>query len=239
MSDGLTEPVWRKTTQALAPATRTPSSSGQYDLYPSFDVGAGKIATGFEALADLLNGSARVVLDGYGGVFWDELKTGLEMVFAARGIQSAWVNVDDALLPADQLEALVAPFLGAEDPIFGTRFSGTLADFFDPAKLAALQPDSSAGVSLIYGCGAALAGWAGTLVYLDVPKNEIQFRTRAGRVCNLGSHIPRDPKTTYKRMYFVDWIALNQHKAQLLERLDAIVDAQRPSDPAEIGRAHV
>ena len=230
MSDTAT--AWRKTTQALAPATHAPSSAGQYDLYPSFDVGAGKIATGYEALADLLSGASRVVLDGYGGVFWHEVRTGLEAVFAARGIRSAWVNVDDALLPADQLELLVAPFLGGDDPIFGTRFTGALANFFDPTKLKELQPDSSAQASLIYGCGAALAGWAGTLVYLDVPKNEIQFRTRAGRVCNLGSSVVRDAKTTYKRMYFVDWIALNQHKAQLLERIDAIVDAQRPSDPA-------
>lgn len=232
MSDASQSPIWRKTTQALAPATHSSSSAGQYDLYPSFDVGAGKIVTGFEALADLFTHSTRVVLDGYGGVFWDELRTGLEAVFAARGVQCAWVNVDDALLPADQLEALVAPFLGGDDPIFGTRFTGALADFFDPAKLEMLQPDSSAEISLIYGCGAALVGWAGTLVYLDVPKNEIQFRTRAGRVCNLGSSLVKDAKTTYKRMYFVDWIALNQHKAQLLERLDVIVDAQRPSDPA-------
>ncbi len=229
----MSEPAhWRKTTQALAPATHTPSSAGQYDLYPSFYVGSGKIATGFEALADLFTHSSCVVLDGYGGVFWDELRTGLEAVFAARGIRSAWINVDDALLTADQLESLVAPFLGGDDPIFGTRFTGALADFFDPAKLEGLQPDSSAEVSLIYGCGAALAGWTGTLVYLDVPKNEIQFRTRAGRVCNLGSSLVRDAKTTYKRMYFVDWIALNQHKAQLLERIDVIVDAQRPSVPA-------
>ena len=229
MSDAAT---WRKTTQALAPATHAPSSGGMYDLYPSFDVGAGKIATGFEALADLFTHSTRVVLDGYGGVFWDEFRAGLEAVFTARGIRSAWVNVDDALLPTDRLEALVAPFLGGDDPIFGTRFTGVLAEFFDPAKLEGLQPDSSAEISLIYGCGAALAGWAGTLVYLDVPKNEIQFRTRAGRVCNLGSSLVRDAKTTYKRMYFVDWIALNAHKTQLLERIDVIVDAQRPNDPA-------
>ena len=229
MSDA---PIWRKTTQALALATHAPSSIGMYDLYPSFAVGAGKIATGFEALADLLTDSSRVVLDGYGGVFWDEFRTGLEAVFQARGVRSAWVNADDALLPADQLERLVAPFLGGDDPIFGTRFTGGLADFFDSAKLNGLQPDSSADVSLIYGCGAALAGWTGTLVYLDLPKNEIQFRSRAGRVCNLGFQVVSYAKTTYKRMYFVDWIALNQHKAQLLERIDVIVDAQRPSDPA-------
>src|SRR5262249_13128739 len=109
-----------------------------------------------------------------------------------------------------------------------------LHDFFDANKLRALQPDPLADLNIVYGCGAAFAGWQGTLVYVDVPKNEIQFRSRAGSIKNLGAMHASDPKAMYKRFYFVDWVALNRHKESLLPRIDWMVDAQRPDEPAII-----
>lgn len=227
---------WRKTTQRLAPSRHTASSPGDYDLYPSFVLESGKIALGFEALADLIASSSCVVLDGYGGVFWEDFRSHFDDVFNARGVRTAWVNVEDALRPSAEIEALALPFLGGDDPIFGTRFTGTLEDFFDASKLGKLRPDSHAQINLIYGCGASLAGWDGLLVYLDLPKNEIQFRARAGKVTNLGSSLLTDAKTMYKRFYFVDWIVLNRHKAELLGRIDVILDHQRPTEPTFMRR---
>jgi mannose-6-phosphate isomerase class I len=228
---------YRKTTQRLAPAFHQPTLPGQYDLYPGFPIGPGKIVLGFEALAQKLVGQQQVTLDGYGGVWWANFKTRLNAALIALGLRTAWLNVDQALRPTAEIEALVAPFLGGNDPLFGTRFTGHLRDFFDPAKLRALQPDPAADLSIIYGCGAALASWAGLLVYVDVPKNEIQFRSRAASISNLGASQPADPKAMYKRFYFVDWVALNRRKAELLPRLDLIVDEQRPDEPATISGA--
>ena len=228
----MTEDVWRKTSQDLAPAATNPTAPGHYDLYPGFAIGAGKIMLGFEALADQLASEAQVTLDGYGGVLWEHFRQQLEACFQARGLRSNWVCVDAALRSTLEIETLVAPFLGAGDPLFGTRFMGRLEDFFDPQKLQALHPNPAAQINIVYGCGSSLAAWTGAVVYLDLPKNEIQFRARAGSIGNLGSQASSDAKSMYKRFYFVDWIALNRHKAELLERIDWIVDHQRRDEPS-------
>ena len=222
---------WRKTTQDLAPATHQPTPAGQYDLYPGFPLGSGKIQLGYASLAAAFTGQRQVIIDGYGGVLWENLRPALDAALQAAGAQATWVNVADALRPEAQINQLVESFLGGDDPIFGTRFTGHLGDFFDADRLAQLRPDPNAALTILYGCGAALARWDGLLVYVDVPKNEIQFRARAGSITNLGAREPSDPKVMYKRFYFVDWVALNAHKAELLPRIDLIIDEQRPDEP--------
>ncbi len=225
---------FRRTTQYLAPAQHPPVPPGKYDIYPTFPA-AGAIHVGFDGLAATLAtlaAQAQVTLDGYGGVLWTPFRAGLDAALRARGIAAHWVDITEAMRSSDEIETLVAPFLGGDDPVFGTRFTGALADFFDPDRLAGLQPDPAAALNIVYGTGAALAGWAGPLVYVDVPKNEIQFRARAGSVTNLGVAVPDDPKRMYKRFYFVDWPALNAHKRALLPRIDLMVDGQRPEEPA-------
>jgi len=224
-------PSFRKTTQTLAPVRHQPATEGQYDIYPSFDIGPGKIQLGIAALAQTLQHHKRVQLDGYGGVLWQDLREKLDQHLAALGLQAHWISIDDALKTPDQIESLVAPFLGGNDPVFGTRFTGSLSDFFNQDPLQGFQPDANADLAIVYGCGAALVNWADSaLVYIDVPKNEIQFRSRAKSVRNLGVTQDLDPKAAYKRFYFVDWPALNAHKAALLPRIDLFVDGQRPDE---------
>ena len=225
--------VWRKTTQKVAPARRRPAAK-QYDLYPGFPLDSDRIELGYEALAEQLIGHSQVIIDGYGGVLWDNLRLKLDNALVKQGVQAAWVDVAQALHSPQTIEGLVAPFLGGDDPIFGTRFTGALTDLFEADKLTALRPDAAAKMTILYGCGAALAGWEGLLVYADVPKNEIQFRSRAGSITNLGAGKPDAPKPMYKRFYFVDWVVLNRHKAGLLSKIDIIVDEQRPDEPASM-----
>ncbi len=227
----MTLPIpWRKTTQHLMPSRRTQVMNGQYDIYPSFSLGTGRIAGGYDALAQQLAGAQQAVIDGFPGVLWEDFRERLAAALHARSVRVAWCDVGSALLPPAAIDALIAPYLGGNDPIFGFCFGGELRAFFDHGKLAQLAPDPSADLNILYGCGAALAGWEGALVYVDVPKNEIQFRQRAGTASCLGAAGPLDPKTAYKRSYFVDWPAANRHKAGLYSRIDWIVDGQRPDE---------
>ncbi len=222
---------WRKSRQKLMPLVKPPVAPGRYDLYPSHDVGPGKVHDGFESLAAAIRGNQRVVIDGYVGVSFEDFASRFDAALRARGVEPLWYESRAALRPAREIDELVKPFLGGDDPLFGTRFTGQLSDFFDTGALAAIKPDAARPCILI-GPGAALAGWDGPLVYLDLPKNELQFRARAGTVTNLGADEPAPSKEMYKRFYFVDWVALNAHKRHVLPRVDYVIDAQRPDEPA-------
>ena len=222
---------YRKTTQYLMPARRSPKV-GQYNIYPSFALEAGRIRPGFAALADELAKQKNVAIDGFAGVMWQDFRERLGGGLQARGLTVNWIDVSQALKDPAQLEALVAPYLGGDDPVFGMRFTGSLEDFFDLEALQNLKRDSKADLNILYGCGAALADWDGFLVYLDLPKNELQFRARAGVLTNIGVAQPLPPKVAYKRSYFVDWPAFRKHQANILPRIDLMVDTQRAEEPS-------
>lgn len=199
---------FRKTTQFLAPA-RTPAVEG-YDIYPAFPA-TGAIDLGFDALAQRLAAHEHIVLDGMTGVLWDDFRARLTQSFTKLGVSYEWLAVQPSNVD-------VTPFLGGDDPLFGRRCTLTMRDFIQPVTLPAKR-------RIVYGAGAALVA-DGFLVYLDVPKNEIQFRMRAG-----------NPVTTYKRLYFVDWPVQREHQRELLPRLDLIVDTQRPDEPTAMSGA--
>lgn len=226
--------AYRKTVQPLLPKHHEPRPPGEYDIYPAYSLGGGKIEHGFLQLVSHLIGHSKIVIDGYGGVLWDHFRNQLDQALSNCGVQARWVSVEKALRPSQEIEALVEPFLGGDDPIFGRRFTGTLADFFDPRELKLETNGSGADTIIYYGTGAALVGEADYLVYIDVPKNEIQYRARAGSIRNLGATQVSDPGTMYKRFYFVDWAVLNAHKAALLPNVDLYIDAQDPETPATI-----
>lgn len=214
------------------PARRAPAPAGQYELYPAFPLDSNKIGIGYDTLAQHITAYNCVVLDGDACVFWANVRAELDAALVRAGVRAHWVDVGATLRSQEEIEVLVKPFLGGDDPLFGTRFTGELRQWFDGERLGALQTEREAELNIVYGCGAALACWAGLLVYFDVPKNEIQYRARAGSMTNLGARTPREFGRMYKRFYFVDWVAINRHKASLISRIDLMVDEQRPDEPA-------
>jgi len=222
---------WRKTAQHLLPDSKPQVNSGRYDIYPSFSLEKDLISEGFESLAATIFKHKNVTIDGYGGVFFDDFRERLENVFKKSGIKCSWKSSTDSLKSPEVIHEMIAPFTGGDDALFGKRTSLVLEDFFDRDKLRNPSSDNDADISIVYGIGASLAGWPGLLIYIDIPKNEIQFRSRAGSITNFGDKAPSDPKEMYKRFYFVDWIVLNNYKKYLLPNIDVFVDGQNPYNP--------
>ena len=217
----------RKTTQELLPLRKSSAGDGRYDVFPAHDLGEGTIFPGFDSLAQRIVGQKAVIVDGYVGVRFEPFVRELEAALSRAGISARCWNMDQSLKSEREIDELTAPWLGGDDPLFGFRTPLHLADFFDGGKIPSQPVPQEATVDILYGIGAALAGWEGLLVYLDIPKNEIQFRARAGSICNLGKRDSEAPKKMYKRFYFVDWVVLNRHKKALLPQIGVFVDAQR------------
>ena len=222
---------WRKTDQHLLPDIKPLHNNGKYDIYPSFKLEENQIYSGFESLAEVISKHRIVIFEGYAGVFYDQFYQYLDERLKNRGLKTSWKYTSDYLKHPNIIEAMVSPFNGGDDPLFGKRTTLTLEDFFDLPRLKELSPNTESDINLIIGPGATFAGWKGLLVYIDLPKNEIQFRSRAGSITNLGSAVAGEPSEMYKRFYFVDWIVLNNHKRDVLSQVDIFVDAQRPEYP--------
>ena len=224
---------WRKSSQHLLPSKKSEASAGKYEIYPTFKLEEDQLFEGFESLALLILQYKNVVIDGYIGVFYQHFRENVHTWLTSKGKNVAWIQTDDFLKPEKQIEALISPFLGGDDPVFGKRCTLCLEDFYYLADLQSCKP-GNADVNIIIGPGASLARWNGLQIYIDLPKNEIQFRARAGSIANLGAAHPADPKTMYKRFYFVDWVVLNKHKQNILHQIHVFIDSQRPEKPVWI-----
>lgn len=224
------ETTYRKTDQFLAPKKASQTAKGEYDIYPAFPIGKNKINEGAESLVDWISRHKTVVIDGYAGVFWDHLQEVLDKEFVKRGLTVSWYNMESAMKGAEEINKMLIPYLGEKNDIFGKLTDKNLSDWFYEEKLKELQAKEDADINILIGTGAALADWDAPLIYVDLPKNELQFRMRAGKIFNLGLHETDDFREMYKRFYFVDWRVLNEHKSRLLPRIDIVVDEQRPDN---------
>ncbi len=213
-----------------------PAAEG-YNIYPFTSLGDGRIFSGYRSLAEWISREKTVLIDGYVGVDWDELRTLLAREFREMDVRVMWYEMSAFLRPADVIEAMVAPFLGTVGSVWGRRTTLVLEDFYR----AMPEPVDYEGVTIVLGIGAALCEWDVPVLYIELPKNEIQFRMRAGSAGNLGDGLGGErnlgsekfevsPAEMYKRYYFVDWVVLNKHRQAIKSRIAAVGDGQWGDD---------
>jgi len=217
---------YRKSTQSLLPVMNMGTDKNGYDIFPSFQ-SPYPVYKGFSGLADKIKNEKVVIIDGYGGALWELFKTQLNAALLKKNKKAFWYDINTCLQSPKDIDKMLADNLNGDDLVFGKKYTGKLADFFDKQKLQLLQQDASIDMCIVYGTGASLSEWKGLLIYVDVPKNEIQYRMRAGSVTNIGSNDLLPASQMYKRFYFVDWPVLNKHKEKLLPKINYIVDEQR------------
>ena len=193
---------------------------------------------------------------------WDNIAHRLRRAIAGRGVQKTLVTVEcytgvaeeemlaqltprlspvlvvharDAWLPPNAIDALVAPFLGGDDPVFGFLSELALPEFFDPAALAHLRQQVAcvhSGTVLVVGCGARLVAAGDILVYADLARWEAQKRFRRNESSNLGvENRTLSAGLQYKRAFFVDWGVCDRWKQPLIGKWDFVLDTNDRAEP--------
>ena len=166
-------------------------STSNYDKFPFVAVPdtAEACSSGWENIATRLQSAIKgrmskkpiLVVECYPGV--DELAVLNEL--KSRLSPALTIHAAEAMLPAAKIDALVAPFLGGDDLVFGYLSGLSLVQFFDAEPLWRLRreiEELNKGLILIVGCGASLIAWGNILVYADLARWEVAAARLVGRV---------------------------------------------------------
>lgn len=226
-------------------SNRNKMSEQNYDFDPTVSIpgyGSEVVSKGWDAIARVLweahqqrfrQGSSRTVIaiECYPGVHdgavREELSRRLETVES--------IDAKKCFKSGTEIESLVAPDLGGEDPIFGFWTRLRMVDFLDAERVKSISEKLShqRGLVLVVGPAASLiVPRVDVLVYADMPRWEGQLRQRRGEVDNLGvSNRGLKASLQYKRSFFIDWRVADRHKCDTMERWDWFLDTTLASIP--------
>jgi mannose-6-phosphate isomerase class I len=212
--------------------------SSNYDKFPCIDVPGHDCQVGWPAIAECLQKTVKakrarlLAIECYPGV--DAMTICREL--ADRLQPALIIDAASALRPPAEIDRLVEPFLGGDDPVFGFLCPLRLEQFFDPARLARLRQQVAEpldGLILVVGTGAMLvAPPADMVVYADLARWEAQLRFRRNASANLGAD-NRSQATSlqYKRAFFIDWRVADRFKKPLLKTCDFFLDTNHQTIP--------
>jgi mannose-6-phosphate isomerase class I len=167
-----------------------------------------------------------VAIETYQGVDIDRWITAVGEYLDAGG---AVFDTRSRMKSAERIREMVYPDV-TDDRVFGFLTRLRLREFFANDGQSASETTDSGSVETSSGPRSEMEPivWIGpgavlvapkdaVVVYVDMPRWEIQQRQRAHRVDNLGvNNRNDDPKALYKQSFFVDWRVLDRHKKEVL-----------------------
>jgi mannose-6-phosphate isomerase class I len=214
----------------------TLNRTSTYDKCPTVPISdhPGACVQGWDGIADrlceVMHNHRVLVVECYTGVHEQDICDAL----VARLKPARVIRACDAMKSEAQIDALVEPFNGGNDPIFGYLNGLTLDQFFETDKLGRLrrEVEQADGPVLVIGTGARLICDDGLLVYADLARWEVQLRMRRDEIANLGTHNHSLKwSLQYKRAFFTDWRVCDRFKKPLLNQLDFLLDTNKPDSP--------
>lgn len=182
-----------------------------------------------QAIADRRQQKTVVAIECYSGVLEDDLVQVFRREFGHVYRSSS------AFLSEDEVNRLVEPDLGGDDPVFGRMTGLTLDDFLDKRALATVRKTISEieeEAVVVVGSAALLCCEADIVIYADMPRWEAQLRQRRNEINNLGVE-NRSLKASlqYKRSFFIDWRVCDKLKKATIADWDFLLDTTIPSEP--------
>lgn len=183
------------------------------------------------SINDIQQSRKTLVFECYHGCDLDEIYSVVQSNFPTASI----IKSEDVFKDENEILNMTFPDV-TDHRIFGKMTNLSLQDFFNQSRLEAIQDQIRSledELIIAIGIGASfLIEKPDLLVYADMARWEIQLRMRRNEVSNLGVTNPNDKfETQYKRAYFVDWRALDQHKISLMDQWDYVLDTNNPSEP--------
>ncbi|MCI8297046.1 MAG: hypothetical protein HFG22_14445 [Lachnospiraceae bacterium] len=165
-------------------------------------------------------------VDGYIGAQFGALLDAIETCASAMGLSFRSVDMRRIYKTKEEIDRLTAKNLPEdreEDPVllFGRLYKGTIDDFLDQEKAAALLKEPSQDVTVVYGhgsCAASMRPYLDRLAYIDVTPKVTVIRAREGKVVNIGDTIPRPFPLLMRRGYFVDFEVEVKLRRELLQQ---------------------
>lgn len=196
-----------------------------YEPNPSYPPVGGSVHRGWKQPvdADITLSSERAVvlaIDGPMCAPWKAAIDGLEVTLATADVHVAFIDMRQHFKPWSEVLALTSTPELADDPDFAKLPTAKLADLINVPELP-VEPD---GVIVVYGPGAALAAHD-VLWYADLPKRFAEAAVVSGHGENLGQAADNDLATT-KRLFYIDWPLLDQHRDSIADDFDRFFDLQ-------------
>ena len=189
-----------------------------------------------KAKASLRTPKLHLVIECYPGVDEEEILSALQPALPSCQV----IRTRDLFKSEEEIEALCAPFLGGDDPVFGYLSNLKVIDFLDPAKLAAARRQAAQATGertplLVLGTGASLVLGKESdalLVHADLARWEAQLRFRRNQSANLGTaNHALKWSLQYKRAFFIDWRAADRLKEDLIRDCQYLLDTHRKGRP--------